>query len=811
MADVLAFWGVSLLTGALALPVAFRLLRRFPDGGAGLSFPLGLALLGYGYFILRVADVLPAGRAGYLLAFGLFALASVLVAGRDRRLASTFRRVSPALITTSGLFTLAFFSFTAFRSYTPDIAGTEQPMDLMYLNATIESPNYPPDDPWLSGHDASYYYFGYLQTGVLTATAGVPASVGYNLGLAYTFAAAATGVVSLAFALGRWVFGSAAQRWALAAAALSLFLLLFLGSLAGVFELAAAHERYNAGVYEAFGVEQLLPCAPGETTDCYAGPTPRTTAWYPTEFWFWFRDTRVIPGTITEAPFFSFLLGDLHPHVMSIPLVLLSLGLSASLFRGRGRLDWRRHRRAPFELVALAILLGGLAFENAWDVLTFTAVFAVAVLLRNLRAAPLVEALVGTVTFVAPVAVLGVAAYIPWYLDFSSQAAGFFPYVGEGTRPAHAFLQFGPLLLCAVLAFAWCLRRSDRKALLVAAPFTAWVPLLPLLLWIGLSAHHGQLGDATGARGSGGWVTLAIYGVMAWALATGLVALSLRRSAAALPVCLLGLGVLLLLGSELFYIKDVFAGSVPRLNTVFKLSYQAWVLLAAGGGVAFAAALRGAWSGRSPAGWAAAPVAGVLALGGVYAVIAIPNRTGAFNVGADPVRARETSIDGLAFVARGDPDEYALVRWVQDNVPPGTVIVEASGRAWIRDGNGNATVTNAGSDYSDSGRISARTGRPTPIGWYFHEVQWRGDTAPNHAEFSRRQGLVDSVYVSVDRTTVLRVMAEFGAEYLVVGRIERQRFPGDLLQPFDGVLDLAFESGGLRIYRRPVSEEAPAQ
>ncbi len=802
MTDVLAFWGVSLLTGALALPIAFRLFRRFPDAGAGLSFPLGLALLGYGYFILRVVEVLPGGRTGYLLAFGLFALVSALVASRDRHFAATLRRVLPALITTGGLFTLAFFSYTAFRSYTPDIAGTEQPMDLMYLNATLESPDYPPQDPWLSGHDASYYYFGYLQTGALTATAGVPASVGYNLGLAYTFAAAATGAVSLAFALARWVLGSAAQRWALGAAAASLFLLLFLGSLAGVFEFAAAHGRYNTGLYEAFGVEQLLPCAPGEGTDCYAGPTPRTAAWYPTEFWFWFRDTRVIPGTITEAPFFSFLLGDLHPHVMSIPLVLLSLGLSASVWRGRGKLDWRRHRLAPFELVAFAILFGALAFENAWDVLTFTAVFAVAALLRNLRAAPLLEALAGAVTFVAPVAGLGVAAYVPWYLDFSSQASGFFPYVGEGTRPAHAFLQFGPLLLCAALAFAWCLRRRDRNALFAAAPFTAWVPLLPLLLWIGLSVYHGQFGDATDARGGGGWVTLAIYGAMTWALSTALVALSLRRSPAAFAVGLLALAVLLLFGSELFYIKDVFAGSVPRLNTVFKLSYQAWVLLAVGGGVAFAAALRGAWSGRAPAGWAAAPVAGVLALGGVYAVIAIPNRTEAFS--------RETSIDGLAFVARGDPDEYALVRWVQDNVPPGAVVVEASGRTWGRDGNGNATVANAGSDYSDSGRMSARTGRPTPIGWYFHEVQWRGDTAPNHAEFSRRQDLVDSAYVAVDRSTVLRVMAEFGAEYLVAGRIERQRFPGDLLQPFDGVLDLAFESGDLRIYRLPVREEAAA-
>ena len=45
-------------------------------------------------------------------------------------------------------------------------------------------------------------------------------------------------------------------------------------------------------------------------------------------------------------------------------------------------------------------------------------------------------------TSVAAAAIL----YLPWLLDFSSQAGGLQPYVGAGTRPAHLLLQFGPLL-----------------------------------------------------------------------------------------------------------------------------------------------------------------------------------------------------------------------------------------------------------------------------------------------------------------------------------------------------------------------------
>ena len=141
-----------------------------------------------------------------------------------------------------GVFTFTFFGYVAFRSYNAEIGGTEQPMDLMYLNATLNSEEYPPKDPWLSGEPASYYYFGYVQSGLLTSVADVPASSGYNLSLAYTFAAAAAGVSSVAYALARWMLGSKRRNWALAGGG-GVDVLLF-GSLSRV-RLAAAHALHR--------------------------------------------------------------------------------------------------------------------------------------------------------------------------------------------------------------------------------------------------------------------------------------------------------------------------------------------------------------------------------------------------------------------------------------------------------------------------------------------------------------------------------------------------------------------------------------
>ncbi|HNO65384.1 MAG TPA: DUF2298 domain-containing protein [Tepidiformaceae bacterium] len=792
MVDVLAFWAAAMVIAACGFPIAAVVMRRLPDAGAALSFPLGLLLSGYLYFILRVLHLLGPGRRDYFVAVIVVALISAAVVGRDRWFKVTWRRAWPGVVIAGAVFTFAFFSYTAFRSYNSEIGGTEQPMDLMYLNATLNSQDYPPQDPWLSGERASYYYFGYLQAGVLTAVSGVPASTGYNLALAYTFAAAASGIASLAYALARWVLGSRARKAAMAAGALAVALLLFAGSISAVFEWSAAHGHENEGLYKAFGVEWMLPCAPGQAADCYTGQVnPRTTEWYPTEFWFWWRGSRIIPNTITEFPFFSFLLGDLHPHVMSLPLVLLALGVSAALWRGRPVLDWKRHRAAPAESLLFAVLLGGLAFQNAWDVITFSAIFAVAVLARNLRQLPFVPALYGAVTYMVPLAVAAVVLYLPWFLTFSSQAQGIEPYIGAGTRPAHLVLQFGAIGLAGLAAAAWSYRGLRGSVAQNVALGTAWAPLVPFLGWIGLTMAKGDLSTAVDARGAGGWVTLVIYGLSAWALCFSAVALSLRRRALAFPAACAAFGVMLLYGSELFLIKDVFFGSVPRLNTVFKLSYQAWVLLSLAGAVGVVQALRNLR--RQPLGIIAVPALGLTGLALCYPLLAAFNRTNGFS--------GTTSVDGLAAVAASDPGEYDLVQWIAANVPRDAVILEATGRRW-QPSTGAPAMVDAGVDYTDAGRISARTGRATPIGWYFHEIQWRGDTPANRAEFLHRQDEVDAAYYSGDPVRVKAVMREFGAEYLVVGRIELARYPG-LLPDFSTFLEVAHRSGNYTIYRLP--------
>ncbi len=74
-------------------------------------------------------------------------------------------------------------------------------------------------------------------------------------------------------------------------------------------------------------------------------PPTQPLAWIPDRFWWWWRASRVVSDfdlrgnfqeIIDEFPFFSFLLGDLHPHVLAIPFNLLAVAIALNFFSAVG-------------------------------------------------------------------------------------------------------------------------------------------------------------------------------------------------------------------------------------------------------------------------------------------------------------------------------------------------------------------------------------------------------------------------------------------------------------------------------------------
>jgi uncharacterized membrane protein len=239
------------------------------------------------------------------------------------------------------------------------------------------------------------------------------------------------------------------------------------------------------------------------------------------------------------------------------------------------------------------------------------------------------------------------------------------------------------------------------------------------------------------------------------------------------------LAVLVLIGAELFFIKDVFVGNLPRFNTVFKGWYVAWLLLGLGASFAGYSLLQG-WRpqgalSRIPHGLFVG-IAVVLLLGGlVYPVTATAARTEGLSTTA--------TLDGLAFLRNFRPGEYEAIQWLRDNVEGTPVLMEAPGDS-----------------FTQTSRRSAWTGLPTVLGWVGHEIQWRG---PNPPLGTRRED-IETAYNTTDAQEAIAILDRYNVEFVYVGYLEREEknYDPQGLEKFRQFMDVAFESDEVTIYRR---------
>ncbi|HEY7465403.1 MAG TPA: DUF2298 domain-containing protein, partial [Dehalococcoidia bacterium] len=759
------------------LPIAFLLFQRLPGAGYAFAKPLGLLLTGYLFWLALTAHLLPNRPGSIVWVFlGLAAIDWLLLRRRWRETLALLESKAGLILAVEIVFTVAFFVGSHIKSYIPEIAATEKPMDFMLLNTADRSRYYPPEDPWLAGFDVSYYYFGYLIQAMIGNLAAVKTSVAFNLGLTSTAALGATAAFGLGHDLASMLRRVPARAAIGAGVAAAIFVAL-LGNLEGAVEFGRANGVVPDSVVRRLDVANLESAK--ESDSCLV---PVVCIKYPdekTSFWWWWRATRISPdaNSITEFPFFSFILGDLHPHVMSIPYVLMVVALGLSLWRSETPLKSWRDR--PLILLLSAVLLGGLGFLNTWDLPTFGFLLTLLVLLRNLAGRATRMPVLDTLTFMTPLAALAVLLYAPFYMTFGSQAGGFASVSDEATKPLHSVLFWAPLLaVCLPLPLA---RLAANRGSLSGGRVVAALalPLLVLIFWALLLARGGgSISDAVSERGVN-WLTTVFFG---GALSVCLLALGSSLSSvdddtdAMTPVLgMMSLALLLIYGAELIYVKDVFEN---RLNSVFKLYYQAWLLLGVAGGFSSAWLLvrwlPSAPSLRLPKQVVVGGIAVVLAAALLYPLSATLSRTE--GLGRDG-----RTLDGTLYLRAEDVNEYLALDWLRQRAQPGERLIEANGDS-----------------YSSGSLVSARSGVPTVLGWPGHEQQWGRDAG---VVLPRRED-VDKVYTTDSLEEAVAILRKYGVTYVFVGSGYAEAYPAAAISKFDS-LQAVFHSGDVIIYRVP--------
>jgi YYY domain-containing protein len=274
--------------GWITFPLAYTCFRFFPDRGFFLAKIQGVFLVSYLIWFSTSCGFIHYYRHSITLILLLYVIINfILLFYQFERILKFVKTHIKLFLLSEGIFLVFFLGCVIIRMYNPDLTGAEKEADFTILNAILHSKTFPPKDTWFVGSPINYYYFGYLIWTTVIKFTGIISPIGFNLGLATTVALAATGAFGLVYHL--------TQR--ISYSIFSSLLLSALGNLDGLVQ-----------VFEKF------PLSP-----FYKGGEV-----FPFDWW---RSSRVIPDTINEFPYFSFLLGDLHAHFMSIPFGLLLLGL----------------------------------------------------------------------------------------------------------------------------------------------------------------------------------------------------------------------------------------------------------------------------------------------------------------------------------------------------------------------------------------------------------------------------------------------------------------------------------------------------
>ncbi|PQV64425.1 putative membrane protein [Abditibacterium utsteinense] len=315
-------WGA----GWFFFPVARRLF-------AGVLPDAGLAAGRILFLVIWTLVAFWAGYAGLALRFSalfwmVLALFGLLIWKRDAlSMKAEIRIRKRAIWASEAIFLTVFLSFFAVRGFWSDVNGNngEKSMDSALIGSLVRAEKLPPSNPYAAGARLnSYYYFGHLQSALLTDAIDSHPRWTYNLMCATLPALCFSTLFSLGAALTKRIKGGI----------FCCVSVLGLGTLQPIYQWLRPQE---------FGADTIFRLQ-------------------------FFAVSRVIPYSINEFPFFTFNQADLHAHYFALPLALATISLSYSIFCGNKVAIW-----------PATALLAAQILTNTWDFPAYALIVGLAI------------------------------------------------------------------------------------------------------------------------------------------------------------------------------------------------------------------------------------------------------------------------------------------------------------------------------------------------------------------------------------------------------------------------------------------------
>ncbi len=428
--------------------------------------------------------------------------------------------------------------------------------------------------------------------------------------------------------------------------------------------------------------------------------------WYPDATRFIVEKFGAADNTIHEFPIYSFVVADLHGHLINFPNILLILALIFVISQGiyaKKKLD----ELGP-TIFLLTLCLAIAFMTNAWDYPIYLLVAGGAILLFNKLKWSWEKALIQTAIICGFILAGSILLALPFHLHFKSIAQGI--ALTDFHTPPWMLLVLWGFPLFTTISFLLFLRfkKTTKNQQLITNNYFTLV--------------------------------------------------------------LLGISWLLIVIPEIVYLKDIYIHSHQRANTMFKLTYQSFVMFSLVSGYIIIQLLT-SHKQKIPK-----ILFFILYLLFIIPILIYPN----FAIRSYYGLKNYQGLYGLTYLQKSYPDDYQAVLWLQQNEDGQPIIVEAVGES-----------------YTDFARVSANTGLPAVLGWRVHEWLWRG----SFDEAGKRTEEVRQIYESEDLEVTKGLLKKYRVQYLFLGSLERKQYPELKEEKFSQLGEIAFSSGKTKIYQ----------
>ncbi|MDD3174638.1 MAG: DUF2298 domain-containing protein [Herbinix sp.] len=735
----LQWWASVAYIGIIFLPMAALIFSKFNDKGYLFSKTIGIAVIGYFMWLLSSVHILKFTEASCILCVAICLILNGIIlfvvrkkkSVEDMSGSASFKESTlDHIIIEELIFFALFLLFTYVRGFKPEAYGTEKFMDYGFMTSMMRSEYMPPQDFWFSGSKLNYYYVGQYMASFLTKLSFVKVSVGYNLALMM--------VGAFGFMLPYSLVYNIAKQFLVVKEKNNRIIPVISALLAGTGVCIAGNMHYPTFkwfeplVRKFFGMEA--------STDSY---------WFPdaTRFIGYHPETK--DKTIHEFPCYSFVLGDLHAHVINIMFVVTVLGILFAWMCTRKNL---KNQNIPIykeilnpAVIMISFFIGLFHTTNYWDFPIYFVACGAVILFTNLIVYNFNGKALG-VTALQGIFVICFSELVclPFTLNFNQISTT--PLFTVARTPLNQLIILWGLPIFTVVAFLCFMIANYRRKrkLEIASEIKAENEAV-------IKAEHGEKEPV-------------LFHFMKMITVSDLFIITIG-------LCAIGLIIM----PEIIYIEDIYNGDYKRANTMFKLTYQAFIMFGICFGYIFVRLLAFGETKRQKK----FAIIGLLLFS--LTVCYAQNAVNSWYGNIFKVKDYE-GLDCTAFLntTAAFEDDVAAIDWLNDHVTGTPVILEANGDS-----------------YTDYERVSVMTGLPTILGWRTHEWLWKSDTK----NLDVRTADIETIYTSTDETKVRNLLKQYNLTYIYVGKLEQDKFPTlnhELLKSLGDV-----------VYISPVTDEKP--